>query len=162
MLHARATHIPGHRLIARAGMLLLLAVALLITPSTSAAVRVCRADPILVLSNREVLRTNVIIGTDIANVRQVKYIIHVPKGVRVLAVIHTSGQLRHKEVVELIDDLPPYHYTTRTVISTTQPNVRSIAQTRVLARYGSATGLSGQYLTIQIAASTTRKPTRDR
>jgi hypothetical protein len=133
-------------------MLFLLAVALLIPSSTSAAVRVCRADPIIVLSNREILQTTAIIGTHIANVRQVKYIIHIPKGVRVLAVIHTSGQLRHKEVVELIDDLPPYHYTTRTVISTTQPNVRSIAQTRVLERHGSASGLSGQYLTIQISA----------
>jgi hypothetical protein len=152
MLHVRATHIPGHRLIARAGMLFLLAVALLMPSSASAAIRVCRADPIIVLSNREILQTTAIIETRIANVRQVKYIIHVPKGVQVLAVIHTSGQLRHKEVVELIDDLPPYHYTTRTVISTTEPNVRSIAQTRVLERYGSASGLSGQYLTIQISA----------
>ena len=137
-------------------MLLLLAVALLIPSSTSAAIRVCRADPIIVLSNREILRTNAIIGTHITNVRQVKYIIHIPKGVQVLAVIHTSGRLRDKEVVELIDDLPPYHYTTKTVISTTDPNVRSVAQTRVLARYGSASGLSGQYLTIRIGESTAR------
>jgi hypothetical protein len=132
-------------------VLLLLAAAVLLPHSTSAAIRTCRTDPIVVLSNGEILLTNAIIETDLATIREVKYRIHLPKGVRVRAVIYTFAPIRHKEVVEFIDDLPPYHYATVTLVNTLVPNVRSVAQTRVLARYGSAAGLSGQYLRIQIA-----------
>jgi hypothetical protein len=141
----------SRRLIARAGLLLVLVMTMLSSHPTSAAIRTCRTDPVVLLSNGEIIRTDATIGTDIANVQEVKYTIHLPVGVKVIRVIHTSGRISNREVVEFVHDLPPFQYTTITTIKTTTPNVLAVAHTRVLSRNGSATGLSGERLIIKIA-----------
>jgi hypothetical protein len=142
---------PSWRASTRFGLLIVVMASILFAQPASAAIRTCRADPILLLSNGEILQTDATIQTDVANVQEVRYRLHLPQGVRVIAVIHTPSRIRDKEVVEFVDDLPPYHYTTVTTIRTTMPNVLSEANTRVLFRTGSATGFSGQPLTIRIS-----------
>jgi len=150
MFFAPPTPIFGRRLIVGASLLLVLAMSTLVPPSASAAIRTCRADPVILLSNGEIIQTDATIQTDVENVQQIKYTLHLPVGVRVIAMIHTSGRLREKEVVEFVDNLPPYHYTTDTLISTAAANVPSVAHTRVLLRDGSAAGMSGEHLIIKI------------
>jgi hypothetical protein len=140
----------SRQLLARASVLLVLMISILTVHPASAAIRTCRADPVILLSNGEIIQTDATIETDVANVQQVKYTLHLPVGVRVIAVIHTPSSIREKEVVEFIDDLPPYHYATDTLISTAVPNVRSVAHTRALLRDGSAAGMSGEHLIIKI------------
>jgi hypothetical protein len=140
----------SRHLLAKASVLIVLIVSILFAEPASAAIRTCRADPIILLSNGEVIQTGATIQTDLKNVRQIEYTIHLPVGVRAIAVIHTSGRLREKEVVKFVNDLPPYHYTTGTRISTAVANVQSVAYTRVLSRSGSAVGISGEHLIIQI------------
>jgi hypothetical protein len=131
-------------------VLLVLLISMLTPPPASAAIRICRGDPVILLSNGEIIQTDATIQTDVADVRQVKYTLHVPRGVRAVLVIYTPSRIRDREVVEYIDDLPAYHYTTVTLISTTAPNVRATAHTRALLRDGSIEGISGQHLIISI------------
>jgi hypothetical protein len=142
---------PSWRASTRLGMLIVLMVSLLYTQPVSAAIRTCRTDPIFVLSNGGFIQTDVVIETDAANVLEVRYQLHVPRGVEVLLFpVHTPSSLWHKEVVEVFDDMPPYQYATVTTIRTTMPNIRWEANTRTLLGSGSATGYSGQSLTIYI------------
>lgn len=141
----------SRRLIAGASVLLVLILSLLSASPASAAIRTCRTDPVILLSNGEIIQTDATIETDVSDVQEVRYTLHLPKGVQVIAVIHTPSQIRDKEVVEFVDDLPPYHYTTITRVQTATPNVPAVAHTRALLRDGSAAGLSGERLIIQIA-----------
>jgi hypothetical protein len=130
-------------------VLLLLAMSLLTPHPAAAAIRVCRSDPIILLSNGETIQTAATIATDAANVRPVKYTLHLPKGVKVIVVLFTPNQLGRKELVSFIDDRAPYSYATDTVITTSSPNVSSTAYTRVLRRAGSISGMSGEHLIIR-------------
>jgi hypothetical protein len=145
------TPLPLWRLLAKASVLIVLMVSLLYAQPVSAAIRTCRTDPIFLLSNGGFIQTDVVIETDAANVLEVRYQLHVPRGVKVLLFpVHTPSSLWHKEVVEVFDDMPPYQYATVTTIRTTMPNIRWEANTRTLLGSGSAIGYSGQSLTINI------------
>ena len=105
----------------------------------------------ILLSNGETIQTDATIGTDAQNVLQVSYTLHLPVGVSVIAVVYTPSQLGDREVVQFVADMPPYHYSTDTVITTSIPNVQSVAHTRALLRDGLAAGINGEHLIIKIA-----------
>jgi hypothetical protein len=120
------------------------------TPTVSAGMRACRADPIILLSNGEIVQTDVAIMTDPENVKQVLYTLHVPAGVKVISVIYTPSEIGHKEVVRFIDDMPPYQYMNDTVITTFRDSVPAVAHTRALLRDSWDTGMTGQSLIMRI------------
>jgi hypothetical protein len=141
----------GARPIMAIGLSLALLASVLIAQPASAAIRSCRTDPVILLSNGELLQTDATIETDEENVQQVTYTLHLPVGVKVIAIVNTPSRVGDREVVKFVDDLPPYHYSTDTVITTFTPNVLSTAHTRALLRDGSASGASGDHLVIRIA-----------
>ena len=151
MLYRPSPLIPRARAIIGIGVLLALMASLLIAHPASAAIRSCRTDPVILLSNGEIVQTDATIATDAENVQQVIYTLHLPVGVKVIAVVNTPSRLGDREVVNFVDDLPPYHYSTDTLITTFTPNVPSVAHTRALLRDGSDAGVSGEHLIVQIA-----------
>ncbi len=64
----------------------------------------CRSDPIVVLSNGVVLDLSATIDTDVSDIKEIKYKLHGPKGVRVVAAISTDGVVQYKEGFEFHDD----------------------------------------------------------
>src|SRR5262245_41623162 len=151
MLSILSPRTSGARPIIAIGLALALLASILLAQPASAAIRSCRTDPIILLSNGEIVQTDATIATDAENVRQVTYTLHLPVGVKVIAVINTPSRIGDREVVRFVDDLPPYHYSTDTVITTFTPNVWSTAHTRALLRDGSSSGMSGDHLIIRIA-----------
>lgn len=147
----KRTRISGR--IVLAGMLLLLLSAINSTtiPTASAGLRACRADPVILLSNGELVQTDVSIMTDAADVEQVLYTLHLPVGVKVISVIYTPSEIGHKEVVRFIDDMPPYRYMTDTVVTTYGAPVSALAHTRALLRDSWDTGMTGQNLIMRIS-----------
>jgi hypothetical protein len=135
-----------------AGVLLLIvsAISAASAPIALAGMRACRADPIILLSNGEIVQTDVAIMTDAANVKQVLYTLHVPAGVKVISVIYTPSEIGHKEVVRFIDDMPPYQYMNNTMITTFGAPAPAIAHTRALLRDSWDTGMTGQSLIMRI------------
>jgi hypothetical protein len=120
------------------------------TPAAVAGMRACRADPVILLSNGELVQTDVAIMTDAANVKQVLYTLHLPVGVQVVSVIYTPSEIGHKEVVRFIDDMPPYQYMNDTVITTYGEQASAIAHTRALLRDSWDTGMTGESLIMRI------------
>ncbi|MDQ2717610.1 MAG: hypothetical protein M3Z08_22175 [Chloroflexota bacterium] len=72
----------------------------------------CRGDPIVTLSNGYQASLSVSIGLpDATNVSSVLYIIHVPRGVSLVSVAYTPGQLQQKERVLFFADQPANQYS---------------------------------------------------
>lgn len=120
------------------------------TPIASAGMRACRADPVILLSNGEIVQTDVAIMADAAEVQQVLYTLHLPAGIQVVSVIYTPSEIGHKEVVRFVDDMPPYQYMTDTMVTTFNDQVPAIAHTRALLRDSWDTGMTGQHLIMRI------------
>jgi hypothetical protein len=144
------THFFRRILLAGLALLIASAIGAPSTPTATAGLRACRADPVILLSNGEIVQTDVAIMTDAANVEQVVYTLHVPAGVAVISVIYTPSEIGHKEVVRFIDDMPPYQYMNDTVITTYRDSAPAIAHTRALLRDSWDTGMTGQNLIMRI------------
>jgi hypothetical protein len=144
------TRFRGRIVLAGALLLIISVISTATVPSASAGLRACRADPVILLSNGEIVQTDVAIMTDAANVEQVLYTLHVPAGVSVISVIYTPSEIGHKEVVRFIDDMPPYQYMNHTVITTYGAPAPAIAHTRALLRDSWDTGMTGENLIMLI------------
>lgn len=136
--------------------LLILVVTILILPATpaSAALARCRVDPIFVLSNGDVVTVTVDVFADPSRVHNVTYVLHVPTGVTVKAVIHTARGFGIKEIYKVYQNTPDRTYITDTVVTTqnTTTAVGVIAYTRlngVATR--STSGYNGQHLVVTIS-----------
>lgn len=102
----------------------------------SAALTRCRIDPHFKLSNGDMVTVTLDIGTDIANVKSVNYILHVPAGVTVTNVTYTAKSDRKAitETYTVIQDSKAKTYTADTVVTTRTPGrVDVIVYTRVNA-----------------------------
>jgi hypothetical protein len=144
------TRISGRAVLAGVLLLIVSAISAPTTPTAWAGMRACRADPVILLSNGEIVQTDVAVMTDAANVKQVLYTLHLPVGVKVISVIYTPSEIGQKEVVRFIDDMPPYQYMNDTVITTFGPPVSAAAHTRALLRDSWDTGMTGQNLIMRI------------
>src|SRR5215212_8296117 len=58
-----------------------------IISTSEAAVGGCRSDPIVILSDGTILDVSADIGTDVSNVREIHYVVHGPRGVKLVSVI---------------------------------------------------------------------------
>jgi hypothetical protein len=92
--------------------------------SAEAAVKGCRTDPIVILSDGTVLDVQAAIGTHVSNVREIHYVVHGPPGVKLVAAISTPTLgFRGKETFTYYDDALPYQYITETVVHTADDGV---------------------------------------
>lgn len=116
----------------------------------SAAMARCRVDPHFHLSNGDMVTVTLDVGTDIANIRNINYILHVPAGVTVTKVTYTAKS--DKKVVNetyiVYQDSGAKTYTTDTVVTTQTPGrVDVVVYTRVNGMAEkSISGYNGQHL----------------
>ena len=134
--------------------LLILAILVLILPAApaSAMLAKCRTDPHFMLSNGDVITVTLEVGTDIANMKSINYVLHVPAAVTVTKVTYTA-KTDNKTVAEthkVYQDSPAGIYTTETVVTTRTPQ---LVEVTVFARANvvkeiSVSGYSGQPVVI--------------
>ena len=121
--------------------------------NVSAALVRCRTDPILLLSNGDVINVTVDISTSAADIRNIHYVLHVPEGVTVKKVAYTALNLRLHETYQVVQDSPARAYTTDTVVTTqTIYPVQVLSMTRlnsVFTKYVS--GYSGEHLPLTVS-----------
>jgi hypothetical protein len=99
-------------------------------PSANAAVGGCRSDPIVILSDGTVLDVTADIGTDVAHVREIHYVVHGPRGVKLISAISTPTLgFKGKETFTYYDDAAPRQYLTETLVQTTYNRVGVTAHT---------------------------------
>jgi hypothetical protein len=119
--------------------------------SASAALRTCRTDPIVFLSDGHKVSLSVTMATDAANVSQIRYVLHVPSGVRVTDVIFTGGEMARKEMVMVWADLPANSYKSETSVHTHAGIVDVSATTMLLVGVSkTVSGRSGETLNIEL------------
>lgn len=121
------------------------------TMQASAALHKCRTDPIFYLSNGEVLKVILEIGTNKGNVRDVHYVLHLPAGVRVLRVVYTAGGLGKSETYQVIQDSPKGVYKTETRVNTYEDRIPvKILSSLRTGRLVSVSGYNGDLLVITL------------
>ena len=117
--------------------------------SSAAALRTCRTDPIVFLSDGHKVSLSATMATDAANVRLIKYNLHVPSGARVTKVVFTGGDFSRKEMVMVWFDQLQGAYMSETVVHTNQGIVDVSATTMLLVGVAdTVSGRSGDTLKI--------------
>jgi hypothetical protein len=142
-----------------AALALALAWALAGVPAAQAAFSSCRSDPIFVLSDGTILDVSVAIGTDVKSVDEIHYVVHGPRGVKLVTALATPTLgFEGLETVSYVDDLAARQYATDTVVYTALDNVSATAYTvfagnnlgllqlRLTAQYHAIEGWAGQHL----------------
>ncbi|GEM_PF-1755297 len=121
--------------------------------SASAAIDECRGDPVLVLSNGKTMTIAAVIGTSVSDVKEVEYVVHVPRGVKLVRVEWTGDPaLVAKEELEFHDDAKPGQYTSDTVVETKTKQVAVTVTTWLGSLSKTITGVSGRHLTVTLHA----------
>lgn len=112
-------------------------------PVANAALIACRADPVFTLSDGTILDLSVDIGTAVANVREIHYVVHGPRGVGLLIALRTPTLgFAGKETVTYYGDALPNQYITDTLVRTTTTNVSVTSYTTFVGnRLGSSLAL---------------------
>lgn len=114
-----------------------------------AGLRACRADPIVWLSNGQVVQVSVGVAAAAYDVQQITYILHIPRGTTVRKIVYTGGALSSKERVYVIPDLPSARYTINTLVTARGNGIPVTALTHMKGDGRLwATGVSGKYLTM--------------
>jgi DeoR/GlpR family transcriptional regulator of sugar metabolism len=70
----------------------------------AAAIRACRGDPVVWLSNGTTLTMVASIAADASQVELITYTVHAPRGLTVSKVVYTGGVLQDKERVNVVFD----------------------------------------------------------
>ena len=122
---------PIKHLITLVGFLLVgLALSEPFAPISEAAVGGCRSDPIVILSDGTILDVSADIDTDVSNVREIHYVVHGPRGVKLVSRDqHTHARVQGKETFTYYDDAAPKQYITETLVQTTYNQVSVTAHT---------------------------------
>ena len=117
-------------------------------PPAAAAITVCRGDPIVWLSNGEIIQMTAQVAANAAEVHQVVYTLHVPRGTTVTRIVYDSGPLGKKERVVLVDDLLPKQYTTDTLVMTSRNGIAVTANANLDFLRASAFGWNNEHVII--------------
>jgi hypothetical protein len=138
---------------------LLMAVVFGSAPAASASMGGCRADPVFVLSDGTILDLTAVIDTDVANITEINYVVHGPKGVGLVLTLSTPTiGFKGKEHVSYVADAAPKVYVTDTLVQTTLTDVSASSETTfagngllalqlsLSAQYTTAEGWAGQHL----------------
>ena len=90
----------------------------------------CRSDPVVILSDGTTLDVSVDIGTDVSNVKTINYVVHGPRGVKMVAALSTPTiGFRGKESFSYVDDAEPKQYITDSNVETTNNKIPVTAYT---------------------------------
>ena len=134
-----------------------LAMSLLAMPAMSghawASFAGCGTDPTVTLSNGTVVTLSANIGTDISNVQQVSYVLHVPHNLTISNISY--DQYGYLESVQLAQDQIGNNFVTETTVQTSLPAVPVTAYTTLSGKQvtQSITGVSGQDLVLSFSSS---------
>jgi hypothetical protein len=113
----------------------------------------CRSDPLVVLSNGTIVDVSADIETLLWNVTEVHYTLNIPEGLHPVLIVHTPTWLTSKETFTITADQPANQYTSSTTVHTRTNNVGVTAHMLVNLGYGSASGVNGQTLTINLSSN---------
>lgn len=128
-------------------ILLILTAILVPVSSTSAALRICRTDPLVFFSDGHKLSITASISADASAVTQIVYTVHAPVGSQMSQLVHTAGGLGLEEVVVIVADQPAGVYMVDTVVYTRMPGVDVTATTKLLIGISnSASGHSFEHI----------------
>ena len=117
----------------------------------SAALRSCRHDPKFFLSNGEIITSTVTISTDAANVSNINYILHAPKGLSLTKIVYTAKGSDVSETASVIFDQSAGKYGLDVVVTTKVSGVAVIATGALKSSAPkTASGLNGQHLIIRL------------
>ena len=132
--------------LARAGLLGLGLLALLIIPMDAWALHsVCRADPIVVLTNGTQIRMTASVQSDASLVQRITYVLHAPVGSVVHHIVYTGGALGSKETVQFYADKAGRRFTTETTVQMTDSRNCGRAFTAESSVSGQGGQASGSY-----------------
>lgn len=129
-----------------------------LAPVAQATIFGCRTDPVIILSDGTVLDVTVAIDTDVSNVQEIRYTVHGPRNVQLVAAISTPTLgFAGKETFTYYADAEPYQYITETLVRTipdrigvtsytTFGKVELVHYTSVEVQYRPVTGFNDQVL----------------
>jgi hypothetical protein len=111
-------------------------------PVAHASVGPCATDPLFIFSNGTELDVDTVIADISADVQQVVFTIHVPRGTQLVA--YVAGALGAKESWSVLADQAPDNYETVTFVHDPTPGIPVQATTTVTDVIGtSATAMNG-------------------
>lgn len=105
-------------------------------PAAHADLVICRSDPVITLSNGVTIDLSADITDGAADVRQVAYLLHIPLGIQVVAVVGTDGLIGLKEVFTVVADTLPGTYDSTTFVTTGQHGVAVTAEMLIAPALG--------------------------
>lgn len=115
--------------------------------TASAGLDACRGDPVLHLSNGKTMTIDVTIGTSVANVKNVQYEVHVPRGVKLVGTDWTGDPaLIAVENLKFRDDAPAGQYQSDVFVKTKADHVAVSVRTTLDKQSKTVSGFSGQHL----------------
>jgi hypothetical protein len=123
-------------------------------PTRAEANLLCRADPVVILSNGVTMDFGATITTLPMFVTEVHYELHVPAGVSLVAVIHTPTWLTSQETFTFYADQPAGQYTIITTVHTSVGNTSVVADGTLISPFGlrldrgTAPGVEGSPITL--------------
>jgi hypothetical protein len=121
------------------------------------AALLCRADPLVVLSNGVVIDFGASISTLPTEVTVVNYELHIPVGVTVVSSVHTPTWLTSQETFTIYADQEANHYEVSVTVYTTQGDADVVADVTLLSALGlrldmdQLAGKEGEVLTISLS-----------
>jgi hypothetical protein len=98
----------------------------LLAPATHAAIGGCNSDPVVTLSNGYAFDLHATVDDAYADIQQVTYTLHAPKGTWVTNEVDTS-LLGGKETFLFRADNPPNTYSATTKVDTLTPQIPVVA-----------------------------------
>jgi hypothetical protein len=129
------------RLLALSVAALVILVSTTRAPVAYAALGGCRTDPVVILSDGTILDVSVEIDVSVSNVETIQYVVHGPRGVRLVAAISTPTiGFNGKELFTYVEDAGPNQYITDTFVTTKPDGIRVTSYT-TFAGLGSSSKL---------------------
>ncbi len=117
-------------------MLVVLLVAAFALPGLTQAKLLCRADPVVILSNGVTMDISATISTLPMQVQEVHYELHVPVGLTMIAVVHTPTWLTSQETFTFYADQQPGQYKVVTTVQTSVGDASVVADTTLVSLLG--------------------------
>ena len=126
---------PGRTLLGVALLSASLLAHSLVAPATHAAIGGCNSDPVVTLSNGDVLDLHATVDDAYADIQQVSYTLHAPVGTWVTSEVDTS-LLGGKDTFLFRADNPPNTYSATTKVTTLTPQIAVVAATELVSVNG--------------------------
>jgi hypothetical protein len=109
---------------------------------------VCRSDPVVVLSNLQVMDLSATINDNSSDLNNVSYSMSLPQGVRPLLVIATDGLVGQHETFSWTANQPAGQYSVTTYVSTGATVPVTAVGISILSKSYSQNGTSNENITV--------------